>query len=318
MSFKKSGVNLSWEKDKKYMHYGYSIGMSVLNKSYHTGFSNPHSNNILAKAFKKLSEKGIKTIRVFLFCDLRAGIHFNEKGYPYFDEKVYADSFILMNTARTYKLELIPVLLDFYVANRWLLNYFDPFDHPEILTNDRIRYKLQELFGEYIKYYSETFGGVIQAWDLFNEPEWARAISLKTIIPENDPRAIYIKEMYEIARKNSQGIPVTVGWNKKENAIKFKDFSDIIQAHCYKEKFSIFLDYLLENSKGKKILAGEVGARNSNHMEELMKIAKEKDVAILFWDTHNSNFASYICDYDKFKHYSLNISGRASMETVPG
>jgi arabinogalactan endo-1,4-beta-galactosidase len=278
--------------------------------TFHCGFSNPQSKKLLDKTFKELSSSCVKTVRIFLFCDFRAGIHFDKKGYPFFDEKVHADTYILMESARRYKLELIPVLMDFHVADRWLFNYFDPFDYPQVLKDKNIRKELIKLFCEYIKYYSQTFSDVIQAWDLFNEPEWARAISLRTSVPDNDPRALYIKEMYSAAKENSSNIPVTVGWNKKENAIRFKDFSDIIQAHCYKEDFSSFLDYLSHGSNGKQIIAGEVGAGNLIHMEEILEIAGKKNVEIIFRDSpvytfDNSLFQKYIISY---KEEKFNLS----------
>jgi hypothetical protein len=307
MGFSKSGVNLSWEKGRKYLHYGYDIGLADPNKSYHIGFSNPQSKERLYKAFETLTTAHVKSVRVFLFCDFRAGIHFDNNRQPYFDEKVYEDSDALMESTRTYGLELIPVLLDFYVANKWFLNFFDPFDHPEIFKDDPIRNELIKLFCQYIRHYSEKYKDVLQAWDLFNEPEWAWAISFKTILSQNDPRAVYIKEMYKAGNKNSLDIPITVGWNKKENAINFIDFTDIIQAHCYNENFLNFLNFLLQKSSGKKILIGEAGAKTLNHMEYIMKIAREKDTEVLFWDSPEGGYHKYIFDHNKFKDYMSAI-----------
>ncbi|MEQ8225132.1 MAG: hypothetical protein ABRQ37_22625 [Candidatus Eremiobacterota bacterium] len=304
MSFNKSGVNMSWEEGR----YGYSIGMPSKNMTFHSGFSNPHSKKLLDKIFNKLSSCHVKTVRILLFCDCRAGIHFDRKGFPFFDDKVHADTYILMESARRYSLELIPVLLDYRVADRWLLNYFDPFDYPQILTNNNIRKEMIKLFCEYIKYYNQTFSDVIQAWDLFNEPELARAISLQTSVSDKDQRAIFIKEMYSAVKQVSQSVPVTVGWNKKENAIRFKDFSDIIQAHCYKENFSSFLDYLYNGINGKEIIVGEIGTENSAHMEAIFEVAEKREQEIIFCDSPFYTFDSNLFKKHLISHNSDNFN----------
>lgn len=291
VTFQNSGTNLSW--DRGYVHYGYDIGKSA-ETGENLGFSSTSGKEALEHGMHALAASGVKTARVFLFCDFRAGVHFDLQGNPSFDATVFKDSDTLFESARKNGIKLIPVLMDFHVANK------TGTEHPEVFFNAEKRATMEKLFGRYINHYSKTYGDAIQAWDILNEPEFASAVSRRTNVSAKDPRALYLKEMYAVAKKNSEGIPITIGWNRKENAVKFRNYSDLIQAHYYKDgSFGHFLDYLEKGAGGKQVLAGEAGATGAAHMKSMLNEAKKRNVEVLFWD-NPKNPEEHFFDYGLF------------------
>src|SRR6185503_14603515 len=116
----------------------------------HGGFSDPATQALLDAKFAELSASGVRTVRYMsLFADLRAGVTFAEDGTPTgFTEHVDADIEALFDAARRHHLRLIPVLLDFGIADT-VTQEADAGavgEHPDVITDPAKRQALLRLF----------------------------------------------------------------------------------------------------------------------------------------------------------------------------
>jgi hypothetical protein len=159
------GVNLPW------LNYGGDFGANAWNPL--GGVSRPEKLPILQRVFRKLQERGIRTVRWFLFCDGRAGIRFTPFGTPSGPDRFFfIDMDAALEAAGACGLQIIFVLLDFL----W-------FSEALMVNGVQVRgrragivgaYKQRALRRKVLKPILKRYGRspVILAWDIVNEPEW--------------------------------------------------------------------------------------------------------------------------------------------------
>jgi hypothetical protein len=116
---------------------------------------------------------GIAVVRVFLLCDARSGVRFDDNGFPLgVDDALLPDIDVLLATARRRRVSLMPVLLDFHLCGpRKMVNGVQIGGRSRLIADrdaqaafiDRIIRPVVERCG-----HDDT----VIAWDIINEPEW--------------------------------------------------------------------------------------------------------------------------------------------------
>lgn len=161
------GANLPW------LRYGLDIGCSTVTPE---GGLHAHaeSKEALDVALARLSGDGVEHVRVFLFCDGRAGIRFDADGTPTgLDDAVFADMEALLATAERHRLGLLLVLFDAgLVALPSVVDGVRAGGHADVLSEPA---KREALLGRVVEPLLRRYGShpAIDAWDMFDEPECA-------------------------------------------------------------------------------------------------------------------------------------------------
>jgi hypothetical protein len=118
-------------------------------------------------------------VRLWLFSDLRAGMTFDPAGNPLaISERARANMTALLRIAVEEKVVLLPVLLDFHLADgrartgpdgAWQVG-----ERPELITDPDKRKRLVKVLEDFVR----SFAGhpAVLAWDVMNEPENAAAV----------------------------------------------------------------------------------------------------------------------------------------------
>ncbi|MBD3426868.1 MAG: S8 family serine peptidase, partial [Candidatus Omnitrophica bacterium] len=151
------GVNMPWT------NYGYDLGIDQEGSTSHMGYS----SDLEALVGRMLERQG-DYMRVFLFNDLRSGVTFDGSGNPTgFTDKVYDDMDALVDVAEILGIKLIPVLLDFKMADNDGTGA--KADHPDLITDSGKRSAFVSLMGDFVGNYSTSSS--IYAWEVMNEPE---------------------------------------------------------------------------------------------------------------------------------------------------
>ena len=107
-----SGVNLAWLAGQ----YAWSGCGNPWGS--HAGFSSTQGKAKLESDFAYLASKGVKVVRVFILCDCRSCLSYDQQGNivgP--DDYLFADMQALLDTAQAHGLKIIPVLFDYLLAN---------------------------------------------------------------------------------------------------------------------------------------------------------------------------------------------------------
>jgi hypothetical protein len=160
------GANLPW------LRYGGDFGANAWDPN--GGAGQAQHREALRRHFRELKERGVHSVRWFLFCDGRAGVRFSAAGTPMGpDPLLYRDIDAALETAAASGLTIIFVLLDFL----W-------FGEPALVNGVQVRgrratvtgaYKQRALRRRVIRPVLKRYGRspFILAWDIVNEPEWA-------------------------------------------------------------------------------------------------------------------------------------------------
>ncbi|TFG80069.1 MAG: hypothetical protein E4H23_03820 [Chrysiogenales bacterium] len=160
------GVNLPW------LRYGNDFGANAW--SAEGGVSRPQEREKLRRVFKGLQERGVRTLRWFLFCDGRAGIRFTPAGTPVGpDTFLFADLDTALEIASACRLKIIFVLFDYlWFAKALMIKGVQVRGRSGIING---AYKQWALQRRVLRPLFEHYGSsnVILAWDIINEPEWA-------------------------------------------------------------------------------------------------------------------------------------------------
>ena len=160
------GANLPW------LRYGNDFGANAWYAD--GGISRPEERHELLVLFEHLREKGISTLRWFLFGDGRAGIRFTRSGTPAGPDRfLFADIDTAMETAAACGLKIIFVLFDFlWFGKALLINGVQVRGRSGVIRGARKQRALRRLV---LRPLFERYGRspVILAWDIVNEPEWA-------------------------------------------------------------------------------------------------------------------------------------------------
>ena len=244
------GTNMPWN------NYGYDIGICTIDSVSHMGYS---SDPVMV--FERMNERKGDFMRVFLFNDMRSGVTFDGSGNPTgFTDKVYEDMQILVDTAELLGIKLIPVLLDFKMADGVSYESAPVGEHPDCITDGSKRAALISLMGDFVSYFSDE--EAIYAWEIMNEPE--------EIVYEGEASWLqmqtFVKEAAAELHLSDTDTPVTLGAQDRLSlAAHWTDGAlgeaclDIYQYHYYNrmEYDSKPLDYAASNFD-KPTLIGEI------------------------------------------------------------
>ena len=289
LDFKK-GVNLPW------MNYGYDLGKTP-GSEFHIGFSNSGGE---ALAEKLASRKG-DTVRLFLFCDLRSSINFDETGTPVsFTDLVFEDMEMLLNLAKKFDIKLIPVLFDFHIANNVSVEEYDGMlyevgEHPDIITEISKKQSLLNIFSAFFDRFADNPN--IYAWDIINEPEYACAVSMTKM-------KSFVSDFVQLIHSKASRAKVTVGSKDRKALVdNWTDVGlDIYQFHHY-DKFdeTLSLDYPCENlGLDKPVIVGEI--EPSSISEKLDLLYDEGYSGGLFWEDEG-DFTIDDADYQNIQNW---------------
>ena len=161
------GANLPW------IRYGGDFGANAW--SLAGGLSTrPDDRQRALGVLLRLRDLGVTRLRWFFLCDLRAGVRFRDDGRPIeLDRSVWRDVDTALEIVQRSGLLLMPVLFDFHVARaRRVVNGVQLGGRARLLRQADLRAALVDnVVAPLLAQYGHT--AEIEAWDLFNEPEWA-------------------------------------------------------------------------------------------------------------------------------------------------
>jgi len=289
-------ANLAWS------NYGHDLGIDVCaaTAGTHDGYSaNP------ARLYNKLAKWEGQYVRIFLFCDLRAGISFAADGTPIgFNDTatVYADMQALLNTAAALNIKLIPTLLDYRMADNVSGDYWG--EHPDLITDPVKRAELIRIFSGFISDL-QTFANndAIYAWDVMNEPEMS-CESRENVVQMEGENGMkeFVKRLIEMIHVYAPGSKVTVGSFEKGDMIRHwapldaeaNRNVDILQFHYYDgmsawhasdyerlDHHTASLDQIVDLA-GRPVIAGEL---SPTYVESKIEtLADHGYGGALFWD----------------------------------
>lgn len=194
------GANLPWIK------YGYDIGDGSHGETY---------EGLATKKAQLLTElrrwKG-GHLRPFIFCDLRSGIVFDGSNNPTaLSQHVYDDMDALLAQAKALGIKVMPVLLDFMIADGVSVEGSNPVgEYPDIITDPAKRAAFLNLMGEFVAHYADN--PEIFAWDLLNEPEEIPESTSVTMAQVQT----FLTSFASMVKSRDPGTPVTVGARNRE------------------------------------------------------------------------------------------------------
>lgn len=162
------GVNYPW------LHYGHDFGDTAWG---HDGASSAASKQEIETDFAYLKAQGVGVVRWFLFADCRAAPEFDASGnVTGLDEHFFPDFDTALAAAEKHDVHLIPVLLDFHLAD-------EAKDSGGVQTGGRATMitdsaKRKAFLDIALRPLLERYGKSksIIAWDVMNEPEGAMDI----------------------------------------------------------------------------------------------------------------------------------------------
>ncbi|HOK10621.1 MAG TPA: cellulase family glycosylhydrolase [Candidatus Hydrogenedens sp.] len=297
--FKKfSGVNLPW------INYGWDLGENPYNPEQHGGFSS--NIEILNQDFQFLKDHGINQVRVFLFCDGRAGII--QEGMNFrFDERVISDMDALVSVAQTFRVQLIPVLLDYLIANgvndakNGALG-----EHPDWLTT--YRQGLITLLSDFVSTYAHS--QTITAWDLMNEPEFT-FLNKGGVLTQSEVTTFLQELISAIRIKSGDSVKITLGSAQRDYMIEYwRDLGlDMYQFHYYaKMEVGMPLDFPVESLLlDRPVIIGEVEPLDV--YSQLGIIEQNGYMGALFWSLRKVDEYDFASKANSYKDY-FNRSGK--------
>ncbi|MBD3295946.1 MAG: S8 family serine peptidase, partial [Candidatus Omnitrophica bacterium] len=283
-----SGFNLPW------VDYGKDLGIITTGGSAgeHHGFSSTAGFNALVD---KMEEKKGTTVRVFLFGDFRSGVEFNAEGYPVrFTDKVYDDMRALIDVARMFDVSLIPVLLDFTVADNVSEEEGNPVgERPELITDPSRREALISLMEGFVEEFRDS--EEIYAWEIMNEPEMCNQHGMIMVSEIQE----FVREFILALHEADDDTPVTLGsqkrnfmeeyWTDASLGVDPEDGLDIYQYHYYNNFESSYpLDHPA-SAFDKPVIVGEIdptidGDNDSRIAEKMTTVYDNGYSGGLFWD----------------------------------
>ena len=192
---------------------------------------------ILEATLDRLVADGITVVRLFLLCDGRSGIRFDEVGAPIgFDETFFRDTDAALDAAAARGIGLIPVLFDFHLCDvPEVLNGVLLGGHSDLVIDPRRRDALlTDIVGPLVSRYSGH--PAVLAWDLINEPEWCiwgiGTLSRARGVPAEDLRT-WLGELTACVHSCAPQ-PVTVGSAGTAYLDFVRDLGlDFYQVHWY-------------------------------------------------------------------------------------
>lgn len=161
------GVNLPW------VRYGGDFGTNLWSPEGGLSTRQDDQRRVL-DVLLRLRELGISRLRWFFLCDARAGVRFSDDGAPLgLDAAVWRDVDVALGLVRRAEVALMPVLFDFHLCRpRRKVNGVRTGGHSRLINHADLRARLVDnVVGPLLAQFGHA--PEIDAWDLFNEPEWA-------------------------------------------------------------------------------------------------------------------------------------------------
>ncbi|MBN2398914.1 MAG: hypothetical protein JXI33_01090 [Candidatus Aminicenantes bacterium] len=223
-----NGLNLPW------LSYGGDFGANGWKPL--GGVGKGANREAMQRIFRKLHDRGIRTIRWFLLCDGRAGIRFTRAGTPLGpDQHLFVDMDAALEVAAACELSIIFVLLDFlWFGKAALVNGVQVRGRAGVISG---AYKQRALRRRVLKPLFKRYGHspVILAWDIVNEPEWVTlgfGDSSDTAVPYLTMRRFITKTARLVQRHTRQ--LATVGLANTAGLTLVRDSGlDFYQVHWY-------------------------------------------------------------------------------------
>ncbi len=250
------GCNYPWSSDGSTVYYGMDFGANVWGS--HLGVSTRRA--AVARDFDEMARLGFTVVRWFLFCDGRAGIVYDDRGFPAgTDPHLFVDADTALEIARDTGIRLDLVLLD----HRWMftgireavsdpiagrvLDARLPHGRSDVLLSAEGRDLLFErviapLVARYgIAGERQDLAAHILAFEFMNEPdfivdEWERDLSPRVSRPLRfEIVAELVARLSDVVHATSPAL-VTIGSAKLHNLWAWDDSSlglDLLQVHSY-------------------------------------------------------------------------------------
>ena len=199
------GANLPW------VGYGTDFGANAWSPSGGLA-AKPDRLARLNDTFARLSDDGISLVRVFLLCDVRAGVRFDRDGLPIgLDDALFADIDVLLESARRHAVRIIPALFDFHLCSpAKVIDGVQVGGRSHLVTTSEGRSALVE---SVLAPVARRYGNdeAIAAWDVMNEPEWClRLASSRHTRDPFGPLQTFLERAVRCVRAHAMQ-PVTVG-----------------------------------------------------------------------------------------------------------
>jgi hypothetical protein len=160
------GVNLPW------IDYGTDVGASRWFPDGGLGCK-PEALERLDRTLAAVAADGVAVVRLFLLCDARSGVVFDDDGSPLaLDHAVFADIDAIVAAARRHRIGLMPVLLDFHLCRKAeIVNAVQLGGRSHLLVQPEAR---RAFIDRILRPIVERYGtdDAVVAWDVMNEPEW--------------------------------------------------------------------------------------------------------------------------------------------------
>jgi hypothetical protein len=225
------GINYPWN------NYGWDVGKAPFGGREIGGFSAYRAK--LRRDFALLRKSGVRVVRVFLLCDARAGLVLGPNGLVQaLDSYVLRDLDALTDAAAEHELLLVPVLVDFLIADGQLDRQYGPKrwkegEAPHLLIDPAARSAfIENALKPIVRRLDETNKKkeVVWATDIANEIE--NAVGLQRNFPQVRE---FAREVFEMIKRETS-LKVTIGSRDRDDlAAYWADFVDwdILQYHVY-------------------------------------------------------------------------------------
>jgi len=161
------GANLPW------VRYGGDFGANAWSPEGGLATRTADQQRVL-DVLLRLRQAGVTRLRWFFLCDARAGIRFRADGAPLeIQSEAWRDIDCALDLVRKAGLSLMPVLFDFHLCRpRRTVNGVQTGGRSRLISHADLRARLLDnIIGPLLANYGRA--PEIDAWDLFNEPEWA-------------------------------------------------------------------------------------------------------------------------------------------------
>src|SRR5690349_19651645 len=160
------GVNLPW------IDYGNDVGANRWSPEGGLSYK-PEALERLDRTLAAVAADGVRVVRIFLLCDARSGVVFDDDGSPLaLDHAVFADIDAIVAAARRHQIGLMPVLLDFHLCKKaQVVNGVQLGGRSHLLLQPAAR---DAFIDRILRPVLERYGTeeAVVAWDIMNEPEW--------------------------------------------------------------------------------------------------------------------------------------------------
>lgn len=293
----RSGANLPWTVHTVdgYSHYGWDLGRHPWNSSGHEGYSSSVSS--LKEDFAYMATNKVKLCRVFLFCDFRTGLEFDDDGYVTgFDPWVYPDMDALLDCASRNDIKLIPVLMDYMLVDGQH-HGSSGGEHPGFITNAVAQAAFMDnLLKPFIQRYGTNEN--VYAWEIMNEPGEA------TAVPKAD-----LAQFIDLCASNilveCPDVLVTCGiYNTDEIDLWMTPHLNFMQLHQYPGS-SWDLDKPATDWSDNPVLIGEIPI--TSDYTQLLETARESGyLGVLAWSL-NDPYYSFTLSESGYMPYMINL-----------